>query len=127
MYGVFYRPPNADSSYYSLIEDSIALARDTDISNLIVTGHFSFNTCNYTQSRKIESIYSQFDRKFTDENSASTIDLLFVCNKSSTLTTGTGEPCLDQNIRCHCPIYGVFNFLKPKHMSFNLFPNNINM
>ena len=25
LYGVFYRPPNADSSYLSLIEDSIAL------------------------------------------------------------------------------------------------------
>ena len=125
MYGVFYRPPNADASYLSLIEDSIALARETDISDLIVTGDFNLNTCNSTQSRKIESICSQFDltqcidepTHFT-ENSASTIDLLLVSNKSSILTTGAGEPCLDQNIRYHCPIYGVFNFLKPKHMSF---------
>ena len=95
LYGVFYRPPNAGASYLSLIEDSIALARDTDISDLIVTGDFNLNTCNYTQSRKIESICSQFDltqcvdepTHFT-ENSASTIDLLFVSNKSSILTTG---------------------------------------
>ena len=125
MYGAFYRPPNADSSYFSLIEDWIALARDTDISDLIVTGDFNPNTCNYTQSCKIASICSQFDltqcidepTHFT-ENSASTIDLLFVSNKSSILTFGAGEPCSDQNICYHCPIYGVFNFLKPKHMSF---------
>ena len=99
LYGVFYRPTNVDASYLSLIEDSIALARDTDISDLIVTGDFNLNTCNYTQSRKLESICSQLDltqcidepTHFT-ENSASTIDLLFVSNKSSILTTGAGEP-----------------------------------
>ena len=125
LYRVFYWPPNADSSYFSLIEDSIALARHTDISDLIVTGDFSLNTCNYTQSRKIESICSQFDltqcidepTHFT-ENSASTVDLLFLSNRSSILTAGAGEPCLDQNIRYHCPIYGVFIFLNHKHMSF---------
>ena len=127
-YGVLYRSPNADSSYLSLIEVSIALARDTDISDLIVTGDFKFNTCNYTHWRKIESICSQFDLtqctddlivtgdiilntcnywrkiesicsqfdltqctdepKHFSENSASTIDLLFVSNKSSILTNG---------------------------------------
>ena len=90
-----------------------------------MTGDFNLNICNYTQSCKIESICGQFDlthcfdepTHFT-ENSASTIDLLFVSNKNSILTTGAGEPCLDQNIRDHCPIYGVFYFLNPKHMSF---------
>ena len=125
LYRVFYRPPNADSSYFSLIEDLIALARDIDISDLIVTGDFNLITCNNTQLRKTESICSQFDltqcidepTHFT-ENSASTTDLLFVSNKSLILTTGAGEPCLDQNNRYHCLIYKVFNFLKPKHMSF---------
>ena len=48
------------------------------------------------------------------ENSSSIIDLLFVANKDSILTSGVGEPCLDLSIRYHCPIFGVFNFLKPK-------------
>ena len=125
MYRVFYWPPNADSSFFSLIEDSIALARHTDISDLIVTGDFSINTCNYTQLRKIESVCSQFDltqcidepTHFT-ENSASTIDLLFVSNTSSILTTGTGEPCLDQTIRYHVRFMESLFFLNQKHRSF---------
>ena len=44
----------------------------------------------------------------------STIDLLFVTNKNSILTTGVGEPCLDLSMRYHCPVFGVFNFIKPK-------------
>ena len=26
-----------------------------------------------------------------------------------------GEPCLNLNMRYHCPVYGVFNFIKPKY------------
>ena len=40
------------------------------------------------------------------ENCITTIDLLFVTNKESVLTTGVGEH--------HCPVFGVFNFLKPE-------------
>ena len=28
------------------------------------------------------------------------------------------EPCLDLNVRYHCPIFGVSNFLKPKYNSY---------
>ena len=38
LYGVFYRPPNADSVYISLIEDSISLAVDTGIPDIIIMG-----------------------------------------------------------------------------------------
>ena len=41
------------------------------------------------------------------ENSSSIIDLLFIGNKDSVLTSGVGEPCLDLSIRYHCPIFGV--------------------
>ena len=44
---------------------------------------------------------------------------LLVANKDSILTTGVGEPCLDLSICCHCPIFGVFNFLKPKVKNLN--------
>ena len=121
LYGVFYRPPNSDSVYISQIEDSIGLAIDSSISDVIITGDFNLNTMNQTQFRKVEALCNQFNMTqcidepthFT-ENSHSTIDLLFVTNKNSILTTGVGEPFLDLSMRYHCPIFGVFNFLKPK-------------
>ena len=85
LYGVFYRPLSSDSVYNSLVEDSIGLAIDSTISDVIVTGDFNLNTLNPIQSRKVESICKQFDMTqcieepthFT-ENSATIIDLLFV-------------------------------------------------
>ena len=61
LYGVFYRPPSSDSVYNSLVEDSIGLAIDSTISDVIVTGDFNLNTLNPIQSRKVESICKQFD------------------------------------------------------------------
>ena len=124
LYGVFYRPPNADSVYNSLIENSVSLAVDTGISDIIIMGDFNWNSLHNQSIRKIESICNQFNlvqcieepTHFT-ENSSSIIDLLFVTNKDSILTSGVGKPCLDLSIRYHCPIFGVFNFLKPKYKS----------
>ena len=41
LFGLFYRPPNSDAAYLSSIEDSISLALDTQITNIIVTGDFN--------------------------------------------------------------------------------------
>ena len=41
--------------------------------------------------------------------------LLFVANKEKSLLSGVGELCLNLNMRYHCPVYGVFNFIKPKY------------
>ena len=120
LYGVFYRPPNSDSAYYTLIEDSIGLAMDLNISDVIITGDFNLNVMKQHEFRKIESLCNEYNMiqcideptHFT-ENSISTTDLLFVTNKDSILTTGVGEPCLGLTMRYHCPIFGVFNFLKP--------------
>ena len=124
LFGVFYRPPNSDSSYYSLIEDSIGLAMDSSISNIIITVDFNINQLNPTSNKKINTLCNKFnlfhlieEPTHYTENSSSLIDLLFVTNKESVLTSGVGEPCLDTNIRYHCPIFGVFNFLKPKRTS----------
>ena len=46
LYGVFYRPPNSNLAYNSLIEDSVSLAIDTDISDIIITGDFNWNQLN---------------------------------------------------------------------------------
>ena len=103
--------------YTSLIEDSIALAVDTNITDIIIMGNFNLNTLDQSNFRKTDSIFKQFNltqcieepTHFT-ENSMSDIDLLFVKNKESILTLGVGESCLDLNFRYHCPIFGVFIF-----------------
>ncbi|MCG7883059.1 MAG: endonuclease/exonuclease/phosphatase family protein [Candidatus Thiodiazotropha endolucinida] len=43
LFGLFYRAPNSDANCYSNIEDSIALAIDTGIADIIITGDFNFN------------------------------------------------------------------------------------
>ena len=65
-FALFYRPPNSNMSYQSDIEDSIALAVDTGISEIIITGdlnlisclpqcgeklkHYVLNLCSFNQS-----------------------------------------------------------------------------
>ena len=60
LYGVFYRPPNSDSTYTSPIEDSIDLAINSDIAVVIITGDFKLNIMNENQFRKIETLCNQF-------------------------------------------------------------------
>ncbi|WAR20080.1 LOW QUALITY PROTEIN: hypothetical protein MAR_001918 [Mya arenaria] len=53
------------------------------------------------------------------ESTESVIDLIFTSEKTIIHTNGVAEPFLDQNVRYHCPIYGVFlNFQRPKHAPF---------
>ena len=117
---MFYRPPNSDTNYFNKIEDSIGLAVDTGIRDIVVTGDFNLNTLSDLHNRKVASISNSFslDQCISDpthftENSASIIDLLFVSNKSSIVSCGVGDPFLDQNIRYHCPIFAVLKFQKP--------------
>ena len=126
LFGLFYRPPNSDSIYFSDIEDSIALAVDSPgISEIIITGDFNLNVLHPQTARKINSICTDFSfyqsisqpTHFT-ENSSSLIDILLVNNKNYLIVSGVGDPFLNQEIRYHCPIYGIFKFSKPKFVSF---------
>ena len=126
LFGVFYRPPSYDATYFLNIEDSIALAVDTGLSDIIVTGDFNLNMLNIRTSRKIESLCIQFSlyqsidqpTHFT-ENSSSLIDIVLVSNKDHLLLSGVGDPFLNQDLRYHCPIYGIFKFSKPKFKTFS--------
>ena len=42
--GTFYRPPNSSNAVFSSIEDSIGLAFDTNIENILLTGDFNLDT-----------------------------------------------------------------------------------
>ena len=125
LFGLFYRPPNSNRDYFSNIEDSIALALDTGITDIIITGDFNYNLLNPVSSRKIDSLCTEFSlfqsinqsTHFT-ENSSSLIDILMVSNKDYLILSGVGDPFLNQQIRYHCPIYGIFKVSKPKNKSF---------
>ena len=74
---------------------------------------------NCVTRHKIDTLCQQFSllqcieepTHFT-ENSQSIIDILLVKNKDNLLISGVGEPTLQQDIRFHCPIFGVLNFKK---------------
>ena len=48
------------------------------------------------------------------ENSVSLLDIVLVNNSDSVISSGTGDPFLNQENRYHCPVYGGLNFTKPK-------------
>ena len=60
LFGVFYRPPNSSAMYHSSIEDSIHLADDTGISDIIVTGDLNYSMLSDQTNRKILSLCQQF-------------------------------------------------------------------
>lgn len=121
LFGVFYRPPSADADFNLNIENSLYLAVDTDISDIIVTGDFNLNVLNPQMPRNLDSLCTQFSlyqsinqpTNFT-EHSSSLIDILLVNNKDQLIVSGVGDPFLNQGVRYHCPIYGIFKFSKPK-------------
>lgn len=125
LFGLFYRPPNSNVNYLSSIEDSIALATDTGIPDIIVSGDFNLDILSPQTARKVESLCLQFSlyqlidsaTHFT-EHSVSLIDIILVSNKNHVILSGVGEPFLGQQLRYHCPVYGIFKFSKPKAYSF---------
>lgn len=52
LFGLFYRQPNVDANYNCNIEESIALAVDTNISDILVTGDFIYDVLNINSNRK---------------------------------------------------------------------------
>jgi len=123
--GTFYRPPNSDNNYFCKIEDSIGLAIDTGINDIIVLGDFNLKTQLDQAKRKIDSISQQFaldqciqDPTHFTETSSSIIDLIFVSNKESVIFSGVGEPFLDQTIRYHCPVFVILKFKRPSSLCY---------
>ncbi|MCG8096458.1 MAG: endonuclease/exonuclease/phosphatase family protein, partial [Candidatus Thiodiazotropha endolucinida] len=126
LFGLFYRAPNSDANCYSNIEDSIALAIDTGIADIIITGDFNFNYLDLQTRRKIDSFCTRFSLHQTicqpthyTEHSSSLIDIILASNKEHIILSGVGDPFLNQHLRYHCPIYGVLRFAKPKSKLFD--------
>ena len=91
--GTFYQPPYYDSTILTHIENSIDLARDTKISEIIILGDFNLDINKTSSVNKINNICQQFNlhqmitkqTHFT-ERSSSLIDIILVVNPSSTKT-----------------------------------------
>ena len=125
LFGVFYRPPNTTAIQHALLEDSIHLAVDTGITDIIITGDFNINMSDATSARKINSLCQQLslfqcisDPTHFTEHSSSTIDLILTSNKDIIKMSGTGDPCLEQATRYHCPIFCFLNLKSIKHPVF---------
>ena len=56
LFCLLYRPPNSDMAYFSSIEDSISLALDTHINNIIVTGDFNLDMLSHQTVRKVSEL-----------------------------------------------------------------------
>ena len=125
LFGLFYRAPNSDANYYNNIEDLVSLAVDTGIKDIVITGDFNLNYLNTASRRKIDSLCMQYSLNqsisqsthFT-EHSSSLIDIILVSNKDNLILSGVADPFLNQDIRFHCPVYGVLKFSKPKSKAF---------
>ena len=83
--GTFYRPPSSANAILSSTEDSIGLAFDSNIQNILMTGDFNLDILKDNSNRKIRDLCQQFNFEqlinepahFT-ENSSSLIDLIIV-------------------------------------------------
>ena len=119
--GTFYRLPNASPIILTDIENSVGLAVDTRITDVIITGDLNLNMLNQPTRNKITDICQQYNLNqiisepthFT-ENSSSVIDLILVNNLRSIELSGVGEPFLLQHVRYHCPVFVILTFKKEK-------------
>ena len=125
LFGVFYRPPNTNLAQHSSIIDSIHLAFDTGIQNIIFTGDFNLNIHNVLSNRKINALCRDLsltqhisEPTHYTESSQSTLDLIFSSNLDILYKAGVCDPVLDQDIRFHCPIYGLLKTNKTRDHSF---------
>ena len=125
LFGLFYRPPNSDMAYFSRIEDSILLALDTQIRNIIVTGDFNFNMLSDQTSKKVTDICEQFSLYQTitepthfTENSSSLIDIILTSDKNNLIYSGVTDPFLSQETRITAQFMASLSLLNIKENPF---------
>ena len=69
----------------------------------------------YTQCMLFQSITQL--KRFT-ETSSFLIDVILVSNKEHLVISGVSDPFLHQELRYHCPVFGILKFSKPKIKAF---------
>ena len=125
LFGVLYIPPSADALNFSSIEDSIHRAVATGINDIIITGDFNYNMLNAHTSNKIKSICEQFSFTQTRDSPAhftehysSLIDIIVTNKETHVVYCRVGDSFLNQEIRFHCPVFGILNCTRPKIKSY---------
>ena len=122
---VFYRPPTSDNQYFQLIENSISLAVETNIKDIIIMGDLNYNMLDAQRGHKINSLCQQLSLSqlitepthFT-EHSSSLIDLVIASAENNILSCGVMDSFLDQDIRFHCPVFALYRVSKPNARTF---------
>ena len=123
-HGHCYRPPSANNSYFTLIEESFDRAYSTNIDNIVIAGDFNSDIMNVNHSKMKNLIASyNFNQAITDpthftENSRSLIDLIICKNVRNVLTSFVSDPFIPDLVRYHCPVVVVLKFNKPKQQVF---------
>ncbi|KAK3087298.1 hypothetical protein FSP39_004356 [Pinctada imbricata] len=133
--GTFYRPPNSQSNVWDLIENSIELAFDSNIKDIIITGDFNENQLDPSKSkiRDITLTYNLHqlvsDPTSYTETSSTLIDLLLTNNPNLVELCEVSQPFLNTNRKIveYLAIYLLTVFINlSKVYSQCTFPANLN-
>ena len=118
-------PPNSQFSYWNLVNESIARAKNTNIRDILILG--DLNSCyllSYT-SKHLQNTMMNFnltllitEPTYFTESSSSLIDVILVSNSINVLASEVCDPFIPYVIRHHCPIAVLLKFLKPKQKHF---------
>ena len=115
--GTFYRSPNSSNDALIAVKNSIGLANDTNIYDILITGDFNLDIFKPNTWSKINNLcqYVGLEQLIKEpthytESSSSAIDLFLTSNSNNVFLTGVGDPFLEHNIRYHCPICCLLKF-----------------
>ena len=97
--GTFYRSPSSSNDALIAIENSIGLANDTNIHDILITGDFNLDIPNPNTWSKINNLFQYFgleqlikEPTHYTESSSSTIDLFLTSYSNNVFLTGVGDP-----------------------------------
>ena len=127
-----YRPPNAGQNYWTLIQESIDRARNTNINDIVILGDLNNNLLIPQRCKHLKDIISNFNLKqlieepthFTEYYS-SLIDIIMVTNSNNVVASEVCDPFIPNIVRYHCPIAAILKFLKPQLKHFNVKSGNM--
>lgn len=120
-----YRPPNAGPNYWTLIQESIDRARNTNINDIVILGDLNNDLLIPQRCKHLKDVISNFNLKqlieepthFT-EYSSSLIDIIMVTNSNNVVASEVCDPFIPNMVRYHCPIAAILKFLKPQFKTF---------
>ena len=95
------------------MKESIDRACNTNISDIIITGDFSFNMAQNVLNKMSELIL-----EYNLTHSSSILDLILVRNKNNVLLSGVADPFIPNQIRYVSPVIVLLKFTRPITKSF---------